>query len=146
MVQFCTTNCSCIAILWVSLVSFAAVILCICFSKNVYSCCCFFRNLFSPETFYDACKDCDPVYYKTRPPWLTKLQLSLQKQNLVMSPQGGSKPGLSDCQSRRDLSPASSDTLTFCHLITRCHYSEGLRLNLHRKEIWNLARICLLRM
>jgi hypothetical protein len=47
MVQLPVTRCSCIAILWVSLVSFAP--LC-CFSTSVYFC-CLFRYRLSPETF-----------------------------------------------------------------------------------------------
>jgi hypothetical protein len=35
MVQLSATRCSCIAILWVSLVSFAAITYCCCFSVSV---------------------------------------------------------------------------------------------------------------
>jgi hypothetical protein len=50
MVQLSATRCSCIAILWVSLVSFAALIILCCFSTSV--CCCgLFRFRLSPETF-----------------------------------------------------------------------------------------------
>jgi hypothetical protein len=50
MVQPSATRCSCIAILWFSLVSFAAITLCVA-SQRVCCCCCLFRYLFSPETF-----------------------------------------------------------------------------------------------
>jgi hypothetical protein len=49
MVQLSATRCSCIAILWVSLLSFAVIILCVA-SQWVY-CCCLFRYRLSPETF-----------------------------------------------------------------------------------------------
>jgi hypothetical protein len=43
MVQLSATRCNCIAILCVSLVSFAAI--------TLYRCCCLFRYRLSPETF-----------------------------------------------------------------------------------------------
>jgi hypothetical protein len=49
MVQLSATRCSCIAILWVTLVSFSATNLLCCFSTSVY-CCCLFRYRLSPET------------------------------------------------------------------------------------------------
>jgi hypothetical protein len=51
MVQLSATRCSCMAILWVSLVSFAAITLCVCFSTSVYCCKRIFRYRISPETF-----------------------------------------------------------------------------------------------
>jgi hypothetical protein len=51
MVQLSATRCSCIVILWVSLVSFAAITLLCCFSTSVYCCCCLFRYWLGPETF-----------------------------------------------------------------------------------------------
>jgi hypothetical protein len=50
LVQLSATRCSCIAILWVSLVTFAAITPLCCFSTNA-SCCCLFRYRLSPETF-----------------------------------------------------------------------------------------------
>jgi len=41
--------CAVVLLLWVSLVSSAAIILCVCFSTRVY--CCWFRYRFRPETF-----------------------------------------------------------------------------------------------
>jgi hypothetical protein len=49
MVQLSVTKCSCIAVLWVSLVSFAAITLCV-DSQRVFIC-CLFRYRLSPETF-----------------------------------------------------------------------------------------------
>jgi hypothetical protein len=49
MLQLSATRCSCIAILWVSLVSFAAITLCVTSQRSVY--CCLFRYRLSPETF-----------------------------------------------------------------------------------------------
>jgi hypothetical protein len=48
MVQLSDTRFSCIAILWVSVVSFAAITFLCCFSTSV---CCLFRYRLSPETF-----------------------------------------------------------------------------------------------
>jgi hypothetical protein len=50
IVQLSATRCSCTAILWVSLVSFAAITFLCCFSTSIY-CCCWFRYWLSPETF-----------------------------------------------------------------------------------------------
>jgi hypothetical protein len=50
MVQLSATGCSCIVILWVSLVSFAAITPCVA-SQRVFVCCCLFRHRLSPETF-----------------------------------------------------------------------------------------------
>jgi hypothetical protein len=50
MIQLSATRCSCIAILWVSLVSFAAMTLCVA-SQRVYCCKHIFRYRLSPETF-----------------------------------------------------------------------------------------------
>jgi hypothetical protein len=53
MLQFFGTRCSCTAILWVSIVSFAAITLCVASERVVYYyyyCCCFSYRL-SPETF-----------------------------------------------------------------------------------------------
>jgi hypothetical protein len=51
MVQLSATRCSCIAILWVSLVSFAATTLYVASQRRVYFCKRIFRYRFSPETF-----------------------------------------------------------------------------------------------
>jgi hypothetical protein len=51
MVQLSATRCSYIAILWVSLVSFAAITLSCCFSTSGHCCKRIFRYLLSPETF-----------------------------------------------------------------------------------------------
>jgi len=48
MIQLSATSCSCIAVLWVSLVSFTAITLCVA-SQRV--CCCLFRYRLRPETF-----------------------------------------------------------------------------------------------
>jgi hypothetical protein len=51
MVQLCATRCSFIAILWLSLVSFAAITLCGYFSTSVRSYYCLFLYRLSPEKF-----------------------------------------------------------------------------------------------
>jgi hypothetical protein len=50
MVQFSATRCSCVSILWVSLVSFAAIILCVA-SQRMFSVVVLFRYRLGPETF-----------------------------------------------------------------------------------------------
>jgi hypothetical protein len=52
IVQLSATSCSCIAILWVNLVSFAAITLCVA-SQQVFVYCCkhMFHYWLSPETF-----------------------------------------------------------------------------------------------
>jgi hypothetical protein len=50
MEKLSATTCSCIAILWVSLASFAAISLC-CFWTSVYFCKRIFRYRLSPDTF-----------------------------------------------------------------------------------------------
>jgi hypothetical protein len=50
MIELSATKCNCIAILWVSLVSFDAVTLCIA-SQRVSYCELIFRYQLSPETF-----------------------------------------------------------------------------------------------
>jgi hypothetical protein len=50
-VQLSATRCSFIAVLWVSLVSFAVITLFCCFSTNFYRCRCIFLYRLSPETF-----------------------------------------------------------------------------------------------
>jgi hypothetical protein len=51
MVQLSATRCSCIAILWISLVRYAAINPLCCFSKSVCCCSCLFLYRLSPETF-----------------------------------------------------------------------------------------------
>jgi hypothetical protein len=51
MVQLSATRCSCIAILWVSLVIFAAITLCVASQWSVYCCKRIFRYRLSTETF-----------------------------------------------------------------------------------------------
>jgi hypothetical protein len=54
MVQLSATRCSFIAILWASLVSFAAIILCVASQCFFFCCCCcecIFHYRLSPETF-----------------------------------------------------------------------------------------------
>jgi hypothetical protein len=51
MVQLSATRCSYIAILWVSLMSFAAITLCVCFSTIITKGKPIFRYRLSPETF-----------------------------------------------------------------------------------------------
>jgi hypothetical protein len=50
MIRLSATRCSCIAVLWAILVSFAAITLCVDSQRVVY-CCCLFRYRLSPETF-----------------------------------------------------------------------------------------------
>jgi hypothetical protein len=51
MVQLSATRCSCIAILWVSLVSLATITLCVTSQRVIPKVKCIFRYWLSPETF-----------------------------------------------------------------------------------------------
>jgi hypothetical protein len=51
MVQLSASRCNCIAILWVSLVSFATITLCIAFNEGLLLSLLFTSLWLSPETF-----------------------------------------------------------------------------------------------
>jgi len=50
MVQLSATGCSCITILWVSLVSFATITLCVASQHVYYCCCCYLFVLLSTQS------------------------------------------------------------------------------------------------